>query len=346
LIWLYAVNYFTGYVIIGARISEEETSMKLDEIVVEGVDAEVDSFIACITAAIKFWGRDYDYEYIAGLAGTAFSPAWNENESCGAWLTELGNDMRIKFLGKALGFFVRESPDVALSGDGVQSGEYEKFIERVKEALQEGKIVIAATWPYWSIIKKWSDIPENIKLATLEGSASPMCALKPDTRLYILGPAPAEITRMEALREAIKFGADVADGNFTNKNFHFGGKLYEEILRRLRQDSFCEDCGERSCNCVHRTMERVAGINKSAASFLEFAGEFMGSSLPKPALENVVRGYRTISELAGSYDDQVLICENWSDKGFREVFSQKVTAIQETHRDASILLRRIADHLV
>lgn len=321
-------------------------SPDLSEITIEGNDAEVDSFVACITAALKYWGRDHDYDYFAGLSGSAFSPIWHEDESCAAWWTEFGNDKRVGFLGKALGFTVRESPEMEkeeYEKRGELSPELRRFWKRVGEEVQEGRVVMVGSWPCWSIITKWDDDISKLGLETVDGLGDIRCAPNPLAKVYILIPGPAVMTRLEAIKEALKFGADVADGTFKAPGFSYGGKLYDAIIERLAYEHFCGDCAERSWSCVNRTMVRVAGTNRSAVAFLEFAGEFLGKQLPQPALETVVRGYRKMSEIAESYSGGALLRDNWDREDFREEFKTKVQDLQSTHKDTSRIMRRLSE---
>ena len=321
----------------------------LSEIKIEGNDAEVDSFVACITAAVKYWGRDYDYDYFAGLAGSAFSPVWHEAETCGAWWTEFGNDKRIRFLGQAVGFYVRESPEMSVEeydAKGELKPELARFWKQAGEALQEGKVVLTGSWPCWSIITKWDEDISKLGLESVPGLGRVSCAPHPLAKTYVLTPGPAVMTRLKAIKEALKFGADIADGTFKALGFSYGGKLYDAILDRMTFEHFCGDCGGKSCNCVHRTMVRIAGVNRSAVRFLEFAGEFLGRQLPKPALDTVTRGYGKMAEIADSYSNRAVLCENWDRKDFKEEFASKVRQLHVTHRDMSKIFRRLSQSIV
>ncbi len=319
----------------------------LSEIRVEGNDAEVDSFVACIRAAIIYWGRDYEYDYIAGLSGSAFSPVRHEDESCAAWWTEFGNDSRMEFLGKALGFTAKKSPAMSVRDfekKGELSEELADFWKRVKEAVLEGKVVMIGAWPLWSIITRWDDDIEKMEINSVSVGCD-ICRPSNLDTIYILTPCAASITRMEAIAEAIRFGADVADGTFRMPGFQYGGRLYDAILKRLERDIFCEDCGERSCNCAWRTMVRIHGTAGSAVRFLRFAGEFMGKRLPRQALDVVIGGYDTIAQTSGMYTDRTTICENWDHPEFKTKITSSVQAMKVAHKDASVIFRRLAQGL-
>lgn len=326
---------------------EEETmSPELTEIKVEGNDAEVDFFAACIEAAVRYWGRDYDYDFIAGLSGSAFSPVWWMEESCAAWWTEFGNDSRIRFLGKAVGFYIVESPDVSdedFAKTGELPSEMEKFWNRVKDAVQEGKIVLMHTWPCWSIITEWNDDIAKLGLASVSSMGGMFCAPYRSAKMYILTPGAAEMTRAEAYKEALKFGADVADGTYKRPGFAYGGKLYDAILGKAGDEYFCGDCKEKSWSCACRTMNRVEGSNRSADRFLEEADEFIGSQLPEPVVDTVRSGYRTVADYAGSYTNCEMLRDNWDQEKFRDEFYNRVTHMKLEHGKLSKAFRRLAD---
>ena len=204
----------------------------LTEIKIEANDAEVDSFAACILAACRYWQREYDYDYIAGLTGSAFSPVWWQGESCTAWWTEFGNDTRVRFLGEALGFTVEESPEMThedFEASGEMSSELAGFWNRAKEAVQSGKVVIIGSWPCWSVIKSWDDDISEIGLESLAYLGG-ICAPHPLSKLYILTPAPADLTRMDAIKEAVRFGADIADGSFELPKFAFRTGYFNSLF--------------------------------------------------------------------------------------------------------------------
>jgi len=318
----------------------------LKDIKIEGSEAMIDSFAACIAAAISYWGRGYEYEYVAGLSGAVFSPAYWTKEDCAAWWMEFGNDRRIKFLGKALGFHVRESPAVLhdkMQDESEMSLDMKRFWQRVKEAVEENKVVIMGTWPCWSIVNEWNDDVTKLGLATVDGPVGELCKPYWFKKVYILTEGPATFTRKEAIRGALRMGADIADGTYTQPDFKYGGKLYDEIIVGLEKKNFCESCGEKSCSCVARTMSRIHGAASGAVDFLEMAGIFFGPELPKPALESVMGSYGKIAETSKTYADSEVVCDNWADNGFRSAFKESLMAIQTAHHEGARIFRRMVE---
>ena len=309
---------------------------------IQGRDADVDSFAACIAAAIEYWGRGFDYIFVAGLSGSVFSPTLNENESCTAWWTEFGNDSRIKFIGNALGFTSKTSPDY--KGDR-SAGEVEDFWNLARDSALKGKIVVIGTWPCWSIVTDWPDdlfAPGITSLPAVEG------IIKPDAsnRVYILTEGTATMTRNHALREALKFGADVAEGKFSLPGFSFGGKLYDAMGKHLADEHYCPDCLERSYNCALRTLARIHGVNNTAVEFMEHAGMFLGRQVPQPAVAAVARGYREIADLASKYLDTNSFKQNWPDPGFRAELISDINRMSEAHFRTSRLLRNLIENIL
>jgi hypothetical protein len=319
----------------------------VDSIELLGNPNEVDSFATCLTAAITRWGRQFDYSYVAGLTGSVFSPVLAEDESCSAWWMEFGNDNRMELLGKALGFAYRGSPEVSreeFEAAGRLPELNERFWNSAREAHANGRIVLIGTWPCWSIVTSWSGDLHQPDVASLKGFGG-LCKPHPTSKLYILSDVPARMTRVEAIREALRFGADLADGTFTRPGFSYGGKLYGAVLDRLDQDCFCADCREKSFNCAVRTMKRVRATNSTAVEFLTHAGEFLGKQIPQRALAAVMKGYQTIADLAEAYIDNEAVHARWADEAFQARFRSDVERMRETHVQTARLLRNLVDHL-
>jgi hypothetical protein len=314
----------------------------LADIKIQGNDAEVDSFAACIAAAIDYWGRGFDYVFVAGLSGSVFSPTLNESESCTAWWTEFGNDSRVKFLGNALGFTSKTSPD--FKGDK-PGREIEDFWDLARDSVLKGKVVVTGTWPCWSIVTDWSDdlfAPKVVSLPAVAGIVKP----RPSDRIYILTEGTATMTRNQALREALKFGADIAEGKYSLPGHSFGGKLYEAMARHLADENYCPDCLERSYNCALRTLERIHGVNFTAVQFIEHAGMFLGRQIPQPAVAAVMRGCQEIADLASKYLDHDAFKQNWPDPGFRSQLISDIRRMSEIHFRTSKLLRNMVENIL
>jgi len=325
-----------------------ELIMSLSEIKIEGNEWEIDSFSACIAVVMKFWQRDYTYRTIAGLSGTAFSPTWWVSEDCYAWWMEYGNDERIEFIGKALGFTVRESPDMDFNDykeKNIIPDEVTAFWDEVKIAVENEDPVLIRTWPTWSIITGWDDEIEKIRLATVEGAVGEICKPYPFSKIYILTGGPIEMTRMDAYREAIIFGADIADGTYKLEDYKYGGALYDAILKAMAEEFFCPSCKEKSCGCVARTMCRISGTNRDAVKFFEEASEFMGGQLPGSELNKLLGKYKSLSETGGEYCSFKSVCEHWHEKEYRMGFKEKIIEMKVMHSEVAAIYRRLVGHM-
>ena len=321
----------------------------LNDLKFPGIETEnVDSMSACLTAAANYWKREFDYTFMAGLTGSAFSPAWNVGGDCVAWWMESGLPERLDFVGKTVGFFVNESPDMSreeYESHGGVSDEIIKFRELARDAVNGGEIVLVWSWPLWGIIKKWDDDVEKIELATVPCPASSLARVRCLSKMYILNPGPPELIIYDALIEAIKFAPSVASGDIDTVQYKYGGSLYQAMIDKLKDDPYCGSCGEKSWSCVLRTMARIRGLNRTCVEFLEFAGEFLGELLPKNDLELAINNYKTISEIAGKYVDSELLRDNWDTDEFKAGYKSDVEKMLKFHKGCATALGILASGL-
>ncbi len=172
------------------------------------------SFIACLCAILGSWGRKADYANIAGLSGTAFSPVLDTGENCHAWWTEGGDDIRLDFLSRALGFTVEKVT-------GHQNAEWDthpepgalpdsrrRYLCMLKRALADGQRVIVRTRPSWSVLTGWSDDISRLPFATVP-SFEKLCAdIQPPHKTdlaYIFTPDDPTLLQEDAVHDALIF---------------------------------------------------------------------------------------------------------------------------------------------
>ena len=251
-----------------------------------GEQHEVDSFAACVHAAMAHWGRSVSYDCVAGLAGTAFSPALSKRAECLAWWTESGRADRIDFLGHALGFTVERSPDTTRD----RRSTWAVFERHVREAIEEGGVVLCGSWPCWSVVTAWHDDPDQLALSPPHGLPMEVKA-SAATPMYVLKPCERSLTQCEALREAVKFGACVASGEYAPKGCTYGGRLYDAWLGRLDEQHLCPQCGADGWRCAERAASRARATQLSAAAFLKGA---------RPIL-SALDGAKLAAEAEGAY---------------------------------------------
>ena len=312
---------------------------------IEGRDADVDSFAACIHGAMKYWGREIDYHYVAGLSGVVFSPAWNKSESCAAWWTELGNNIRIGFLGTALGFQYMASPDKNGSiVEGKNINRMSEFLKTAKTAVSDGLPVLIGSWPTWSVIKEWDDNLENHRLETVKGPVEKITKPHPTSKLYILTPSNPEMSKKRAIRESIKFGEEIASGKFVKEGFEYGGSLYGEFLRKLDDEHFCPDCKGRSHNCAARTIERVRGLQLSAVEFLKIVATQYEGTVTKTSILGIASGYQFMADTLEPFNFSSLK-ENWGNKAHMDELKKSLVTVIKMHEGASRALGKVIGEL-
>ena len=294
------------------------------------------SLVACIRGALESWDRPADYAYIAGLSGIAFSPVYDEGEDCRAWWMEGGDDIRLDFLGKALGFSV----ETLTVPDGVEDWEPHASIDdmpspraehlrRLQAAVERGDVVLAKTWPSWCVLTGWNDDLTQIPFETVPGFGDLVARAWGPNRTalaLILSPAEPTISRDDAIRQALEFGTTIADGSFDQERLHYGGRLYQAAAERLDHDPFCVPCGDQSWSCAHRTLSRMAGTAGSAADFLE-----------KVDLSMAAAPYRAIQKAAKEIKGDQLK-EGWDKPEFMMDMKQTFNRFYELHREATAAL--------
>lgn len=294
------------------------------------------SLVAVICGVLRSWDRDADYAHVAGLSGVAFSPVYDDGEDCRAWWMEGGDDIRLDFLGQALGFTV-ETVQVP---DGVDDWEPHADIDampvaradhlrRLKAAIERGDVVLVKTWPSWSVLTGWCGDLTQLPFETVPGFKDLVSRAWGPNRTglaYILSPTEPSLSRVDAIGQALAFGVTVADGSFDRERFHYGGQLYQAAAERLDHDPFCEPCGDQSWSCAIRTLHRMAGTAGSAADFLEQAG-----------LSAAAGPYRAIQTSAAGYKGKQLE-EGWSDARFMDQLKQELSRFHDLHCDASRVL--------
>jgi len=321
---------------IRAETGDSDMAIPNVAIEVQGDPNAHDSFIACICGILESWNREAAYAYVAGLSGIAFSPVLDTGEDCRAWWTEGGDDIRVDFLGQALGFVV-ERIEVEKDVDDWEA--YENLddmpkprahhLRRLKSALSEGKMVIVRTWPSWSVLTGWSDDLTKIPFETMPGFKDLVGRVYGPNKTalaYVFSMTEPSLPKEDVIREALTFGKTIADGAFENDRFHYGGELYTAFAERFDHEVFCEPCGDRSWSCAIRTLQRIAGTAGSAADFLAQAG-----------LDVAAKQYRTIETAVSGYRGKQLE-EGWGDPTFRAELKQSLLKLHERHRQVAAAL--------
>jgi hypothetical protein len=326
---------------------------------VEGDPNQIDSFIACLVAVLQAWDRPVTYDWVAGLAGVAFSPVLDQGEECTAWWMESGSESRIGFLGCALGFTVdRVTRDVpwddearaAFAATGLLPGPHEQHFARLRAAYDRGDAIVLRTWPAWSVLTGWSSDLDDLRFATVPGFG--------DLVKSIWGPAKAQLGYLlnsiepckpleQALAGALRFGAKVARGRGPEEGLGYGVALYTAAAARMHEAEFCPSCGAAGDSCAHRTLMRMVGTQRSAVGFLEDARELVGDDLP---WQRAIVSFEAMAELSSIYCDWQVFHEKWPDNAFRDQLGRDFQALAELQLQAADALTDLSaacdEHLV
>lgn len=313
---------------------------------VEGDPNEVDSFVACVTAVLAAWGRPVPYAEVAGLAGVTFTPVWDKGEDCTAWWMEGGADQRVAFVGQALGFTAEQVTRKQDFTDEVNS-DYEatralppdinSYLARLKQALDQGDVVVMRTWPAWSVLSGWNDDIRKLPLATVpgfEGLCASIWGPHKSRLAYILSPAEAVLPRGQAMADAVRYGAAIAAPGYASGNLLYGGALYDAAAAHLDEAYFCGPCRERDWSCAHRTLKRMLGTARGAIDFASLAG----GTIPEGACQD----YAQMAGILSAYPDDKTIESRWHDDDFRRALAADFRALGALHRSAAQHLRAVA----
>jgi hypothetical protein len=179
------------------------------------------------------------------------------------------------------------------------------------------------------VLTGWSEDLTQIPFETVPGFKELVSNVEGPSKTglaHILSPTEPSLSKEEALREALAFGAVIAGGTFDNGRFHYGGDLYTAAAARLGDDLFCEPCGDKSWSCAIRTLHRIAGTAASAAEFLE----------QTPATE-AAKSYRAIESTASGYHGKQLESK-WDDSAFRTQLKQSFLHMHDLHSKAAASL--------
>jgi hypothetical protein len=314
----------------------------MNDLKIQGNPDEQDSFVACICGVLSSWGRKVEYTRVAGLAGIVFSPVYNDREDCRAWWMEGGNDIRIGFLGKALGFSVEEFEREWVGRDKVWNGnptsekiplKTSEHFDKLKDAVHSGKSVLIDTWPTWSVLTGWNDDVTRLPFETFPSFLNLVSRAWPPHKTgkaYALFPTDPSLVVEEADRDALAFGVKVATGSFHSENLHYGGLFYRAVAKRLIHEPFCVPCGNESYRCAVRTVKRAVESAKSATVYLNSVGA-----------EKVVSRYQAICDVLEKYQDGGFLKDFWSDRKFRFEMKDAFLTAYRIQREAAKELGRV-----
>ncbi len=295
----------------------------IESVRVCGHQTSVDSFAACLQAALDYWGRDVPYDCIAGLSGAAFSPAYDPGQKCAAWWMEAGGDIRVSFLGHALGFTVQR----AVLGDGPGQVPQPLMAAHARESLARGGVVLCRTDPIWSLATCWDD--DRFCLAGPEGSHD-VIRVPGEMTVYFLEPAPRSLTSCEVLRAAIGFGTFVTTCSCDRAEARFGGRLYDAWSERMREDAFCPACGDEEWRCAARTVSRCRGTHLAAVRFLNRGYSFLKDCRAADSLRDAACTYAAMASVLAPHTAERLQ-QQWQDAPARQDLARAVERVRQMH---------------
>jgi len=300
---------------------------RIETIEVPGKLVEADSFAACVRAALEHWGRQVPYDCVLALSGTAFCPPLDSHATCpGMWM-ETGSDVRVDFLGHALGFTVERGSGHA----------FRRLARRTCHSGKTDAVLLCKLPTGWGILSAPAEGSRGYSLIC-PGHAIALSDLPPEAGVYVLRPTERSLTSCEALRATVQFGALVATGNCEAEGATFGGRLYEVWAEQLKLDIFCPECGENEWRCARRVAGRARGSHLSAIHFLNRAYAFLPRSAESERLRDAACTFAVMADTLAPYtraDFQHL----WHSPAGRTGYANGVEQVRDLHR-------RAAEHLV
>lgn len=318
-----------------------------ENVCVQGDPNEVDSFTACLVAVLNAWDSPVTYDWVAGLAGTAFSPVLDPGEDCMAWWMEAGSELRICFLGRALGFTAErvtrdtvwdDTAREAYASTGLLPQPHEAHFARLRAAFDRGDAVLLRTWPAWSVLVGWAQDLDDLPFATVPGFEDLVAGIWGPAKAqlaYLLNPMPGDVPLEEAVHVAIRYGAKVAAGNGKGAELRYGTALYAAAAERMGAETFCEACGEHSDSCAHRTLLRMLGTQRSAVGFLRDAKTLVGGALP---WDVAIEAFLAMTDITSAYCEWPAFQADWPSITFRR-------RVADDFRTLSVLQTRAAEVL-
>ncbi len=323
-----------------------------ERVCVQGDPNQYDSLVACLVAVMHAWERPVSYDWVAGLAGIAFSPIMDPDEDCMAWWMESGSESRLCFLAHALGFTIdrvtRDSPwddaaRAAYAATGLLPPPHEVHFARLRAAFDRGDALVLRTWPAWSVLTGWDRDLDQLEFATLPGFEDLVARIWGPAQaqlVYVLNPIAPALPLEHAISKALRFGGKVAGGQGKEAGFRYGAALYEAAADRMRTPHFCSACGANGDSCAHRTLMRMLGTQQSAVGFLEEARDVVEDDrLPWNA---PISTFEVMAEVAAPYCDWESFHADWPKESFREGLRQDLQNLATLQTQAAAAVTGLA----
>ena len=289
---------------------------------------QCDSFAVSIQGAMTVWGRRASYDCVAAMCGTAFCPPLLTNEPCAGRWTDYDSDARVEFLGHAFGFVVERCPPEGAAR------KFDCFARHARRALLRNDVVLDGSNWHWVRVVEWPEETREVQVTGPNGSEQRR-AIGPGSRAYVLHPVEHSISRAEALREGIRFGAKVAAGEYQGGQAAYGGRIYDAWLERLHGPQFCGACADKGWRCAEKTGARVRAGHLSAARFLERASAFLGHLPCGESLREASRSYAQMAAALVPYSVGCDLHGILSEPARRRRYAEDIGRVRSLHQAAA-----------
>ncbi len=291
-------------------------------------------------SAVGHWGTKAAYECIGALSGTVFAPALCVGASRSTSWHSCTSDMRIEFMGHALGFTVERPPAMAYRSAAVAR----TFVDHAAQALSEGAVILCGTWPCWEMATEQDGGVDQLCALRVsrEGGERP---LPPAARVYVLQNAVHTLTRCEAIREALRFGANVASGAYKQNGHAFGHCFFEAWSEAVSDGRPCPESDDGCLHCAHRTVRRVCRMEFAASGFLDRAKSALEPTLSAKGLTAAARAYEAMGEVLQPYTREGYLQETWRNVDLRGDYAANVDRLSQLHSRAAEGLTTLAARL-
>ena len=323
----------------------------LSQVRIEGDPNSVDSFAACVTAVSRAVSGHGEYWYVEALTGTSFSPCVNGDENCIGWMVDGGNSERYRFIGKSLGLSItrvqmNDSVPKGWIGEYKTSGtipeQAQGYFASMRYAIENGGYVIIATWPAWSVLVGWETSLAKLPFSTTPGFEGAVTRIWPPINartFFSLKKTIKPDDQKEIIKETIRFGHDIASGQFLTGNIAFGGALYDKVVEIANGQYLCPGCSEHGC--FGRMVKRINNGHAVTEQYLSYVQEQIGNSRNAELLGAATRSYSELEALSAKYLDWPSFTDRYDEAAFRKQIVADFTRMKEWHVEGSKALESL-----
>ena len=160
--------------------------------------------------------------------------------------------------------------------------------------------------------------------------------------MYILRPEERSLSRCEALREALRFGATVAAGSYSTDGLAYGGRFYDAWAARLERDRFCRRCGGDGWDCAETAASRARRAQLAAAGFLQQAEALLPALRHDGRASEMASGYAQMAQKLSPYVRGSGLRGLWADPPGRSRYVDAVRRVRDLHHAIATRLANLA----